>query len=274
MLGIYIPTLRRVNNQITYRFLPSDIQKKTTLVVDHSERGRYPAHMRTLVCPPRCDHIGKVRQFIVDQHDVARLGPKLIMLDDDLNFSRRCDEGGGPMATRKRRDTRTLFLSMRPGDWETMFRQIEKLLDDHVHVAVRHREMAQDEHDVEYCVRALRALAYDVRELRRLKVRFDRMTVMEDFDVTLRLLRMGHPNAVISTFVQNQRASGSPGGCSTYRTMETQKQGALALARAHPDFVKVVTKQTKAIAWNAQERMDVEIQWKKAYLSSGKEFPR
>lgn len=214
-----------------------------------------------MVCPPRCDNIGKVRQFIVDRHDVKKLGPKILMLDDDLNFSKR------------RKDDPKKFEIVVPSDFTAMLKRIEKLLDRFAHVSIRHREMAHEAEETEYCVRALRALAYDVKVLRENKVRFDRLTVMEDFDVTLRLLRLGFPNAVIADYVQNQRGSGNAGGCSTYRTLEVQAEGARMLAAAHPDFVKIVTKKTKG-AWGGGERTDVKISWKKAYLSSERELPR
>jgi hypothetical protein len=46
--------------------------------------------------------------------------------------------------------------------------------------------------------------------------------------------------------------------------MESSAKG---LAELHPGFVKVVRKETKG-AWGGGERVDVQIQWKKAWESS------
>ena len=78
------------------------------------------------------------------------------------------------------------------------FKQVERALKKHPHAALRHREMANEADPVEYCTRALRALAYDVRVMRKLKIRFDRTIVMEDFDVTLQLLRLAPQPRVVA----------------------------------------------------------------------------
>jgi hypothetical protein len=90
---------------------------------------------------------------------------------------------------------------------------------------------------------------------------------MEDFDVTLQLLRKGHRNAVLNQWAQDQGTSNAPGGCSTYRTPEVQAAGAYGLQKLHPDFVTVVDKETKQ-AWGGGVRKDVRIAWKKALESS------
>jgi hypothetical protein len=64
--------------------------------------------------------------------------------------------------------------------------------------------------------------------------------------------------------VQNQAGSNLAGGCSTYRTMESQSKAAHALKERFPEFVNIVQKQTKT-AWGGQAREDVIIQWKAAY---------
>jgi hypothetical protein len=89
---------------------------------------------------------------------------------------------------------------------------------------------------------------------------------MEDFDVTLQLLRLGYANIVLAQWVHNQRGSGASGGCSTYRTMDMQAKAAKGLAKLHAPFVNVVYKQTSH-AWGGQARQDVVIAWKKAYYT-------
>jgi hypothetical protein len=113
----------------------------------------------------------------------------------------------------------------------------------------------------------LRALAYDVNVLREKGVRFDRLEVMEDFDVTLQLLRLGYKNANLARWCNEQVNSNEAGGCSIYRTMTLQSKCAQKLARLHPAFVKLTQRQTKT-SWGGQPRHDVIVQWRKAFESS------
>jgi hypothetical protein len=100
--------------------------------------------------------------------------------------------------------------------------------------------------------------------LKKEGVRFDRLPVMEDFDVALQLLRKGYPSLTLNNWVQDQSTSNAPGGCSTYRSLEVQAKGAKGLARLHPNVVKLVEKTTKG-AWGGGTRTDVQVAWKKAY---------
>lgn len=260
MLRIYIPTIGR-EDQITLRCLPKALQKNAVLVVPPQELKDWEAKgVPAIAHPKTCRTIGPVRQWIIDQHDDGKFGPFLIMLDDDLRFSVR------------REDDPTKFGVPTDKDVIEGFKQVERALKKYPHAALRHREMANEADPVEYCTRALRALAYNVRVMRKLKIRFDRTIVMEDFDVTLQLLKLGHPNVILSTLIQNQIGSGAKGGCSTYRTMEKQAEGAKALAALHAPFVKVVEKETKG-AWGGGKRLDVQVAWKQAFKSSGKALP-
>ena len=260
-MQIYIPTRGRLEDQITLFNLPDGLYYKTKLVVDASEADDHKdmyGDDHVIVLPASCNTIGKVRQFIIDQHDIKKYGPKIIMLDDDLGFNMR------------RTDIREKFLPATDESIIEGFSLVEKLLDDHPHGGIRARQMSQDAPDIDYNCRALRALSYRVDILRENNITFDRLIVMEDFDVTLQLLRRGYSNAVISTIIQGQGSSNAPGGCSIYRNNERQKEGAEGLQRLHPEFVKVRTKKTNWKGWGSDERTDVTITWKKAFKSSGK----
>src|ERR1017187_1955903 len=87
-MRIYIPTLFRNKVQITLNRLPKALLKDTVLVLDQQDSESY-AIPRTpdtsvAICPKR--GIGHVRQWIVDNHNVKKYGPNLLMLDDDLRF--------------------------------------------------------------------------------------------------------------------------------------------------------------------------------------------
>jgi hypothetical protein len=179
------------------------------------------------------------------------------MLDDDLTFATR------------RTDDPTKFFASSASEIGEMFNDIsQNLQNGYVHVGVASREGGnrRTEHYLQIG-RMMRVLAYDVHHLRKYGIRFDEVQLMEDFNVTLKLLRKGEPNYILNWIVQNQAGSNTVGGVSTYRTMERQTKAAQELARLHPNFVGVVEKSTKS-AWGGGVRTDVVIQWRKAYDSS------
>ena len=251
-MEIFIPTLARPDRQETWKNLPDNLREQTRLLVDASELAayrRYPC----VALPSDCRGIGKVRQWVIENAK-----DKVVMLDDDLRFALR------------RHDDPTKFESDLSGDEVDMiFDAIDQCLDNYAHVSVATREGGNRCTDNWiFNTRLLRVLAYRTSILRREGIGFTRLPVMEDFDVTLQLLRRGYANISVNWAVQDQLGSNLAGGCSTYRSLQIQKAAAEGLAALHPDFVTVVTKQTKT-AWQGQERTDVRIQWKKAYDSAG-----
>lgn len=255
-MKIYIPTRGRGDKQITLGNLPTALHKDVSLVIDYSERHFYVPGIHMLVCPKNMNHIGKVRQFICDWHDIDKYGPALLMLDDDLVFYKR------------RTDQPDKFESATDADVKAMVKRMEIAMKSYAHAGILAREGGNRiTVPTKENTRLLRALAYDVETMRELKVRFDRVTIMEDFDVALQLLRRGFPSLCLCQWVHNQVGSGTAGGCSIYRTLAKQAEGAHKLHELHPEFVKVVQKQTKT-AWQGALRTDVVVQWARAYASS------
>lgn len=245
-MEVFIPTLGRPDRQETWKNLPPSIRERTRLLVGWEEARAYHKYP-CLILPPGVVGIGRVRQYAID---FAK--DKVVMLDDDLKFATR------------RRDDPTKFEDAAPDRVEAMYVAIFNALDVYAHVSVSTREGGNRcIEDYVWDTRLLRVLAYRADVLRNEGISFNRIPVMEDFDVTLQLLRKGYSNVSINWMVQDQLGSNLAGGCSTYRTLAVQRKAALELQALHPDFVTVVTKQTKT-AWQGQERTDVRIQWKKA----------
>ena len=90
MERIYIPTVNRAKDQITFEGLPKTLQDKTTLVVQSWERDQYYYDCDYLVLPEEItlsDYLclAKTRDFI---HKTGR-NQKYVMVDDDVRFKRR-----------------------------------------------------------------------------------------------------------------------------------------------------------------------------------------
>jgi hypothetical protein len=255
-MRIYIPTMGRVAQQDTWNALPAKvrIKYKATLVCPPSEVKQHRAQGRDAVaCGAK--GISATRQWIIEHSD----DPWVLMLDDDLgSWAVRRETGSYTQAT--------------DAELVVHFGNFVRLLKSYGHGSIGHRLFANAKDPIHYNSRMLRALAYHVPTLKRRGVEF-RMKVMEDFDVTLQLLKAGVPAMIYSYMVQDQRATNAAGGCSTYRTLAVQTAAAHELAKRHPDCVQVVEKSVKegSGAWKGigTTRIDVRVAWAKAAKIGG-----
>lgn len=254
-MKIYIPTIGN-REQKTVGTLPINWLDDTIVVAPLKEcdtlRKSLPDLVTVVPQPSNIKGIAAVRQWIIDRED-----GKILMLDDDLKFAARGEGGKLHPASGKEIESGLVFLRM--------------MLDEHAHGSISTREGNNRViEDLTYCGRPLRALAYDCKMVKKVGARFDRIPLMEDFDMTLQLMRAGFENFTIWDLCHDQGSSNAPGGCSTYRTPELQDKAAKELARLHPEFVKVVYKESKTSWGNGfdHKRTDVRISWKKAYESS------
>lgn len=259
-LTIFIPSSGRVDKQTTFKGLPDSWLKNTMIVVNANELGIYQkAFGDHVVCPtpetslginPKTSGICAARQWILQN----TLTKYCLMLDDDMTFGVR-SEGKLIKATKE--------------DIGGMISLLESWLDEgfiHVGISARQHNFTTEEAFVEVA-RMNNAYAFNAPKVLEAGARFDRLKVMEDFDLTLSLLEAGFPNRVTYQYCWGQRCSGDAGGCSQWRTSEIQEEAARNLYRLHPASVKVVTKKSKE-AWgglSSKERVDVIISWKKAF---------
>jgi hypothetical protein len=235
------------------------------LVVQAAEVRKYAPHINKLpdteqliVLPPKIKRLSPTRQWLLENCP----SNKMILFDDDLAFAVR------------RKDDITKFRPAEPADITRMIDMLHDYLDRYVHVGLMAREggnriktdaKGKPVKHLE-AIRMMRVLGYNRGNMCGAP-RFDRLPTKQDFDMTLQLLRTGYPNAVITEFVHNQAGSNTEGGCSAYRDEAMMARSAELLRKLHPDYVKVVTKETKS-AWGGGERVDVQISWKKA-LANG-----
>ena len=127
-MKIFIPTVNRPDNQITYSNLPESLKKNVTMVVQAWERDKYDYDCDYLVLPDSEEYhfshyycISKTRKFIYE----AGKDIKYAVLDDDLLFGRRNAKywtGISNMETSKRKCTEQDVLDM--------FSMYEKWLDE------------------------------------------------------------------------------------------------------------------------------------------------
>lgn len=231
--------------------MPPNLREKMELVCDESEAEAHQKNgRRVLVLPPGVQgRLSRVRQWILDNVQDS----KVVLLDDDLKFYCRRD------------DDATKLRAPKDGELEQMFDAIDLMLNNFQMVGVASREGAnRNTEALLHNTRIMRLMAFDFDFLRAKKLKFDRLTCMSDFDMTLQILRNGGENVILNSWAHNQDGSNASGGCSEYRTLDVLADSAYGLEVLHPDFVNVVEKETKA-AWGGGARTDVRIAWKKAY---------
>jgi hypothetical protein len=257
----------RAGNLLTLAALPEAMLRSTFVVVPEAELDAYykAGGLRgadLLATPHECKGIAAARQWMTEW--TARHGDEyLLQLSDDMKFFRRISS-----------DDHQHLRAAEPEELRGMVEMMRMLADGtmdgerRVHVGVSARggnnRQPGDWHELG---RMCDIYMHHVPTLAELGIRWDRVQVMEDFDVTLQLLRCGYPNAIVDFYAWDQRGgSNAPGGCSAYRTPQVQEAGAKRLAELHPGFVRAAPK--KANNWKGAfdgERWDVTVQWRKAY---------
>lgn len=259
---IYIPTRGRAGSQITFNNIKSPaLRSVIRFVCPTEERNFHPRDRQSFILPCLFVGIGPTRQWILEQHPKEK--PYAIMADDDMRFFHRTSTEDWHLIKNTVQDTEDMFL------------EIHAQLKDYIQVGVSPRQGNNRVEEIPYKdnTRMFNFHAYDVKtflqETRKSGLRFDATEFMEDFHVTLSILRMGYANRLLTYYCWDQSGSNTPGGCSLYRSPERQAAAARTLAELHPEFVTVVEKENKN--WRGEgfnKRVDVRVQWRKAYESA------
>jgi len=274
VMPIFIPSMDRAGalfGKISTLSYIKNVPNEIHLVVPPDQAVRYRNtlfnHSRQDVgvfeCPEK--GIAKTRHWIGRLCEKRKI-EKFVMMDDDLNFAVRIDTNGNSLRPQRHEDTLE------------MLRWTEDALTDYAHAAVSPRDAAKTETVAQgqkpltlLNKRTLRYLAYRTKEF--LAMEHGRVEVMEDFDVNLQLISHGFWNIQSYWWTTDQRQTGSPGGCASYRSHEVQDKSARKLAELHAPFVKLRIKENKgAVVKGAEEfrkRTEVTIYWEKCATAAG-----
>lgn len=253
-MDLFVVSRSRFEKSDTLEYL-AEAAKDVKLVVPTDQLKQY----KTLAKKYNCELVGCPDKGIALTRKFCGIHttkPKFLMLDDDLKFYRRISPT----------DTRLRYLRDLEGATITqMLSLVSEKLSEFSHVAISAREGNNRlPYEGVTCNRPLRALAYVTKEFNALE--HGRVKIMEDFDVTLQLLKAGHPNFIIAEWSQGQLSTGEAGGCSDYRTLELHNNEVAKMEELHRPFIKLRQKKNKT--GHLRDRMEVIIYWKKAYESS------
>lgn len=245
-MKILIPTLGRASRTLLPDRLSPELKSLCLLVVKSEEEQHYKTKgCKTLVCPYQGLGIAAVRQWILEWAYQVKMH-KFIMADDDLVPSFR-DQ-----------DLRTRLSSEE--EIKLGLEWMGKTLDTYVHCSWSERSMDFDRpgSDVD-CTRNIQWVGYSTKEVIKSGCRFNKDVpywfFMEDYHMTLQLLRLGMPNKRSLVYRYSAGPREAPGGCSTLRTPEREMWVASRLSELHEG---IVTPRFHLGRWN------VKIQWKKA----------
>jgi glycosyltransferase involved in cell wall biosynthesis len=260
-MEIYISTLGRYTEkeQNTLKYISEKWKPSTHVVVVEKEYKKYKQLLKDLdiiILPKNVKGLSANRQWLLENSH----SDFICFLDDDLDFNKRKE---GSIQLKKCKNIDGLFKI-----W------INWLQNGYNLVGVSSRNgNNRILSDYEDCTRIMSAYAFNRNTLIKENIRFDRINIMQDFDVNLSLLEKGYPNRVSYKYAHSQsKGSGAKGGCSIYRTPELKRKGSFRLAYLHPKVVKVRSKITKT-GWDNMESkagiegkvsVDVTIFWKKA----------
>lgn len=265
---IYITSSGRSHDVKTLRYLSKNLYNKITLVVQEKEKEDYYENYKKylkygisfMYLPKGIETLEPTRAYVWARELADGSNSKFFLVDDDLSFARRLPG-----------DKKHAHV-IPPEDTERMFNLLYSMLDDYAHVGVSEK-LGNNRwpENWKYATRCVRVLGYNTKLIPVAKLKFGRIICMSDYDMTLQLLRLGLKNAVSYEYCQEQNGSNHKGGCSAYRTSKVLANSARNLEKFHPEFVTAVWKETKTAWFKAKQkcniRLDVRVQWKKAYES-------
>jgi hypothetical protein len=256
-MHIIIPTHNRQGRQFTLREIPPKWLDKVTLVCSYGEARAHAIiykEVEVWEAPKEVRTIAQKRKWIIEECQHKDM-EKILMLDDDLRFSRR-------KFTELPDDKFTFqLLKAKPEDVDWAFRLVAKKLDTFAHVGIGPRQgnngikihrRWNPNYRMIYCLGYRIPVVAKVCKLGRIEHR-------EDMDITLQLLTKGYENRVLVEVTADQQYNGV-GGTRSERKMEASNADAELLASWFPNFIKVIERDYK----QSVPRTEVIVAWKKA----------
>tara|TARA_Y100000310_G_scaffold249723_1_gene255802 strand:- start:918 stop:1754 length:837 start_codon:yes stop_codon:yes gene_type:complete len=258
-IKIVIPTLERINNQITYNNLPLKYKKNVYFIVREHERKEITKKYKeaiVLTLPKNVEKgIGPTREWIMNFFK----NDKIFVCDDDLTFLKREINQNKKLITNKMLDN----------DFDDLFNLIlQKMNEGFVHGGLGNTISPPSikYYPLNINARIMTNVFYNCPKLPK-NINYSRCHPSEDFDANLQLLKKGFKNILFTNYIISEIPY-KTGGCETYRTLDVHNDAQKLLKKLHPNFVKLKEKEVKKGKWKGLKKISVMIYWKKAYKSS------
>ena len=243
----YIPTLGRVENQITWNNLPDFVKEISVLAIPPQEENLHK-EIPTIVVPVKFTGIAKTREWLWSISGNLKWG----MFDDDLKFSVRTPNG----ETSKREFTNE--------NWKDLIGTTDSWLENIFVVGVRQGNLPPSGKDYIENSNINTVYFFNGKKLPKGNELDWSLQFAEDLHLNLQLLKSGYKNRIWDkyVFMGTQYAEG---GCSDTRTVETINESHEKLMKEHPGYVRW-NGITKGVLGG--ELKKIRVSYKKAYTDS------
>lgn len=231
---IYIPTLGRIEKQITYDNMPDWVKDITYIVIQPQEeaqfRKRYP-NSNIKVLPQEIKGICATRQWIINDGGDDCYG----MIDDDIIFwKRNVDRSTGKKNADKSNEPIT------SEDWKEMIQWVETKWNDGYAIAGNRKKglPPNSKDDMEFG-KLVQSFWINGSKLYRDKIEWT-IEFVEDVHFILQVLSMGGKTVVSDKYLFDCDDYGNEGGCQmTGRTAQINLDAMLKLASLYPNIIKM-----------------------------------
>lgn len=251
-MKIAIPTLGRVNAQVTIKQIPAELKAITHLCCPEQEFPDLQKYGHPIIKIPDgvAGRIGRTREYIQKQIQSEHL----LFLDDDLTFQKRNSE----KKLKKANPEDFLAFYM----WAQSKMKLGYPLAG-MSAAAGNNRSSEPEKELErmYAVNCV-----NVKFLNQNNIRWDEIDPIGDFNIAISCIKTGNKNIINYEWAHSSPPN-AKGGCSTYRNTENHKKSCMFLAEKHYPHVKIV-KKNKSSWKNMKDRWDVKVQWKKIYADA------
>jgi len=267
---IFIPTLGRLERQITYSCLPQHLKDITYFVVQEHESYRMKTMYgdnKVLTLPSHIKAIAETREWI---HNLEQNNEIYWVLDDDIKFKLRTQV-----------DNKWKVNLFTEQDFIDLVNQFEEWLNDDItFCAMVGAEVPPSAKYYPFNENAKVMLNVCFNKTKMPKdLKWTEVPYGEDIHITLQLLYRGHKNRVSYKHVATNNVSNAPGGCSSTRTLKRHNDSQRLLNKLWPNFIRLENKKLpkgKQRTWVCDDILDddgdpfvvnLNVYFKKAFKS-------
>jgi len=255
---IYIPTLGRVDNQITYDILPDFVKKITYLVIQPQElvdiKNNYP-DANLVILPEEIKGIAKTREYIIEFAGDSIYG----MFDDDMEFIRRNINRKTLKKVGDKSQT-----PMTDDDWKEMIEKVETWLNGEYTIGgMRMQGLPPRESDDIEFGKIAQVFFINGKKISPNKIKWD-IQFSEDIYFILQVLSQGGKTIMTDKFLYTHpNGYFSEGGCSDEgRTVDSDIHTIREVANRFPHIIKFTNDHYDRDGKLSQKYI---VNWKKAY---------
>ena len=244
---IYIPTLGRSHNQITFDNMTENAQRVTRLVVQPKEKDLYPNYP-ILVLPENDIGITATRKWIYDYAGDTKYG----VFDDDLKFIRRTPGG------------RKSKIPVCDKGWDYVLNTTSEWLDEFAFSGFRQGNLPPTGKEYIESAAVNCGFFFNGKVLPKSDNLDWSLPVCEDIHMVLQFFKRGYNNRVWDKFGYISKIL-VEGGCNEWRTLKLINDTHEKLISYYPNHVSWNGIRENVMGGDFKK---IKIKWKRMYLDS------